>query len=89
MPKSKDDVRIVVLQRGWVMVGRFSQSGSRCALDGASVLRYWGTTRGLGELVDGPTEKTKLDPCGRVDFHELTVIASIKVKEEKWTKHLS
>ena len=89
MAKSKGDVRLVILQRGWVMVGRFSQDGPRCALDQASVIRYWGTTKGLGELVDGPTSKTRLDPCGRVEFHELTVIASIAAKEDKWTAHLS
>lgn len=85
----KADIRIVILQRGWVMVGRFGQKGSACWLDGASVIRYWGTTRGLGEIAEGgPTEKTKLDPThGRVGFHELTVIATISCAEEKWAAH--
>ena len=84
MASKKADIRIVILQRGWVMVGRFSQDGPRCALDGANVIRFWGTTKGLGELVDGPTKETKLDPCGHVEFHELTIIASIMAKEDKW-----
>lgn len=81
------DVRIVILQRGWVMVGEYSKHPSelehRC-LDKASVIRVWGTTKGLGELIDGPTRNTKLDPCGHVEFHSLTEIANIKVKEYKW-----
>ena len=48
------DIRIVILQRGWVAVGRFSQSGSDCILEQASIIRKWGTTKGLGEIVSGP-----------------------------------
>jgi hypothetical protein len=82
-------IRIVILQRGWVMVGRFSQSGSECTLDNASVIRVWGTTRGLGELaINGPLSGTKLDPCPTVKFHELTVIATINCVEEKWKSKL-
>lgn len=85
------DVRIVVLQRGWVMVGKFSRKGSQCFLDQASVLRRWGTSKGLGEIAAaGPVEgKTVLDPAnGQVEFNELTVIATLKCAEEKWTTHL-
>jgi len=74
------DLRIVILQRGWVMVGEFNQVGSKCTLDKASVIRNWGTTKGLGELINGPLKDTKLDPCGHVEFHELGVIANLKVK---------
>lgn len=79
------DVRIVVLQRGWVMVGEFKQDGHKCTLDKASVIRAWGTTKGLGELIDGPTSSTKLDPCGHVEFHELTIVASLKANASKWS----
>lgn len=86
--RSSDDIRIVILQRGWVFVGRFSQDGTRCRLDEASCIRVWGTTRGLGELVQGPTGSTKLDPAGEVSFHELTVVATLKCEASKWAQHL-
>ena len=68
------------------MVGRFERNGSDCKLHNASVIRSWGTTKGLGEIAkDGPTSNTKLDPCnGLVEFDYLTVVASISCVEEKW-----
>ena len=82
----KGNIKIVILQRGWVMVGRFERNGSDCKLHNASVIRSWGTTKGLGEIAkDGPTSSTKLDPCnGLVEFDYLTVVASISCGEEKW-----
>lgn len=89
IPITRGNVRIVILQRGWVTVGYFNQDGSNCTLEKASVIRVWGTTKGLGEIaIDGPTALTKLDPCPVVRFHELTVIATIDCVEEKWAKYL-
>jgi hypothetical protein len=89
-PDCKGDVKIVILQRGWIMVGKFERSGNDCKLNKASVIRNWGTTKGLGEIaVGGPTESTKLDKCGGVvSFDYLTVVASIDCSEESWRKHL-
>ena len=86
--QKSEDIRIVVLQRGWIMVGRFEREGTICKLRNASVIRSWGTTKGLGELAkDGPTPSTKLDPCnGLVEFDWLTVVASISCEVEKWKK---
>ena len=88
--QSEGDVKIVILQRGWVMVGRFERKGSDCKLLNASVIRTWGTTKGLGEIAkDGPTSSTKLDPCnGVVEFDYLTVIATITCDEKAWKKNL-
>lgn len=85
---TKDPVYIVILQRGWVVVGRLKQTRSRVKLSGASVVRVWGTTNGLPELVDGPTSATRLDkaPLG-IEYHELTEIARIPCVEEKWAAH--
>lgn len=78
--------KIVVLQRGWVVVGKMEREGSQCKLHKASVIRNWGTTKGLGELaLSGPNSGTKLDPCnGAVEFDYLTVILTISVDESKW-----
>ena len=83
---TEGDVKIVILQRGWIMVGRFERKGSDCKLYNASVIRSWGTTKGLGELAEGgPTSSTKLDPChGVVEFDYLTVVATISCKEKSW-----
>ena len=85
----KGDVKIVILQRGWVYVGRFSQDKDTmmCELNNASCIRTWGTTKGLPELKDGPTGSTKLDPAGRVVFHLLTTIAIIDADGDAWKKY--
>ena len=57
------DIKIVVLQRGWIYVGRFERNGNDCKLHNASCIRTWGTTKGLQELVNGITSTTKLDKC--------------------------
>ena len=79
------DIKIVVLQRGWVYIGVFERYGNLCKLHKAKNIRTWGTTKGLPELVHGPTSSTILDPCeGVVEFDWLTVIHTITVNEEKW-----
>lgn len=84
-------IRIVILQRGWVMVGRFAyEDPDMCALQDAAVIRYWGTKKGLGEIAaSGPIEgKTVLDPAGTVRFHILTTVAVLDADYEKWDKVL-
>lgn len=84
------DIKIVILQRGWILVGKFERKGSDCKLFNASVIRNWGTTKGLGEIAEkGPTSTTKLDSCyGVVEFDYLTVVATIAVNENKWKSEL-
>lgn len=79
-------IKIIVLQRGWVIVGRLEKNGSECKVHQASVIRNWGTTKGLGEIaIAGPTSSTKLDKCGGlVEFDYLTVVATISCEESKW-----
>lgn len=79
--------KIVILQRGWVFVGKFSQDGSKCTLSDAKNIRTWGTTKGLGELAkDGPTSTTKLDSVNDVTFHALTTVAIIDCDDKVWSK---
>jgi hypothetical protein len=86
IPKEFDgDIKIVVLQRGWVYIGRFERNGNDCKLHNAYCIRVWGTTKGLQELVNGATSSTKLDKCeGIVEFDWLTVIHTITVNKSKW-----
>lgn len=86
--KPKGDVRIVILQRGWIYVGRFSRDGDMCKLENARCIRYWGTTDGLGELRNGPTSKTKLDPPTTAEFHILTVVNILHACEDGWKNHV-
>jgi len=83
-------IKIVVLQRGWVLVGQFERDGNDCKLYNASVIRSWGTTKGLGEIAkDGPTSSTKLDKCyGVVEFDYLTTVLTLNCEVSKWAKSL-
>ena len=86
---SPSPIRIVILHRGWVVVGRYSCDGSEATITDASVIRVWGTTKGLGEIAaTGPTSKTILDKCGTVRVHSGAIIATIDCQEEKWTRNL-
>ena len=73
--------QIVVLQRGWVVVGDVTIDGEAVTILNASTIRNWGTTKGLGELaLTGPTSKTILDPAGTVRAHLLGVVMFLDVK---------
>ncbi len=81
----KQDYRIVVLQRGWVVVGNCSFDGPYLTITDASVIRKWGTKKGLGELAEnGPLSETILDPAGTVGVHELAVVMTIETEASKW-----
>ena len=75
------DIKIVVLQRGWIVVGQFERNVTQCKLHNASVIRTWGTTNGLGEIAEGgPTTSTKLDKCkGVVQFDYMTVVLTMSM----------
>ena len=76
---------IVVLQRGWVLVGYLSNDGVNYTLTSANVIRIWGTTKGLGELaLNGPLTSTKLDPTGTVHFHENAIVMTMDTDKKKW-----
>ena len=77
--------QIVILNRGWCVVGNYSEKGDECTLTDAAVIRVWGTTKGLGELAEnGPLTNTKLDPTPNVHFHKMTMVARMDVNESKW-----
>lgn len=84
IPKPSGPVRIVVLQRGWVVVGYYAEDGDDVTVTNASVIRAWGTTKGLGQLIDGPTSATKLDKSGTVRAHRVAVVLTLDADETKW-----
>jgi hypothetical protein len=77
--------QIVILQRGWVIVGDITKNGEYFTCENGYIIRRWGTTNGLGQLAsEGKQSETKLEPTPKQRFHELTVINFIKCNEEKW-----
>lgn len=87
-PKNSN-IKIVILQRGWVFIGRYSAQGENCTLENAYTIRAWGTTKGLGQLaLEGKQSGTKLDKAGKVEFNALTVVATINAKPELWEAEL-
>lgn len=78
-------IRIVVLQRGWVVVGRYEHRGPTVVVTDGFVVRRWGTDKGLGQLaVEGPRPETVLDRTPRIEVHELAVVCSIDCDPAKW-----
>lgn len=78
--------KIVVLDKGFVVHGRVTRSGSYIVIDECKCIRFWGTPSqdsqsGLGYLADrGPTKTTKLDPQPQTRVHELQVVQMIDAK---------
>lgn len=88
-PKNSN-IKIVVLQRGWVVIGRWSEKGDVCELENAHVIRTWGTTNGLGQLaLEGKTASTKLDKVGHLSYEKLTAVLTINCKDSLWDKELN
>jgi hypothetical protein len=78
------DIKIVVLDRGFVYVGRIEMDDDFVVIKSAKNIRAWGTTKGLGELVSGPLANTKLDAVGTVRAPLRALISLIDVNQEKW-----
>ena len=76
---------IVVLDRGWVYVGKVHTEGDWLIIESAKNIRIWGTTgKGLGALKNGPLADTKLDEYGVVRAYRTEVKHLISVEESKW-----
>ena len=83
-PKPEGDCKIVVLDRGFVYVGTVKLEGDFCIIQNAQNIRVWGTTKGLGELVNGPLSIAVLDKTGTVRAPMRAVIALIDADGAKW-----
>ena len=74
---------IIIGNRGNIVVGDLSIIGDTGYLKNASVIRRWGTTKGLGQLaLEGPTSDTILDACGDFEFELITTCGRIPVKSD-------
>jgi hypothetical protein len=80
------EIKIVVLDRGFVYIGQVDMTDpNMIVLRNAKNIRAWGTTKGLGELVNGPLSGTKLDSVGTVRAPYRALISIIDVEQSKWT----
>lgn len=84
-------LRIVIGESGWFWIGRYNRVRElrRDHFDyviiyNAFCIRDWGTSAGLGQLKNGPTKKTVIDPCPNIRIHETNVVATYEVNEEAW-----
>ena len=78
-------VQIVVLNRGWIVVGNVSEKGVKTIIQNASVVRYWGTSEGLGELAEkGPLPDTKLDKCPDVTVDTCNIVLTMNCNQSNW-----
>lgn len=77
------EIRIVVVQSGWVLVGKYSTADGFVRLSGASVIQRWGTTKGLGELaLNGRTTASIIHPCGEAEIPASAVLFTLAVTEK-------
>ena len=87
-PEIGNDVRICVLDRGWVVIGTYTETNGICELHNAAVIRIWGTTgTGLPSLATGPKSETKLDKCpagNTIRFRASSEILTINCDAKAW-----
>jgi hypothetical protein len=70
--------QIVVADKGFVFVGNVEDhTDGSVTIRNCRNIRYWGTTKGLGELAVGPTAKTIVDPYGTVKLTPILRIAVV------------
>lgn len=73
------DVRIVIADRGWVFVGNCQDhDDGTVTITNCRNIRKWGSTKGLGELANGPLAGTIADSYGTVRTNPIATIAVVK-----------
>jgi len=86
-------IRLIVLDRGFVFVGRCPDPagcGLWITVEDARCVRVWGTSNGLGELCSGPTSNTVLDDLvPSMTFAVRALLFTFNdVNQAAWTPHL-
>jgi hypothetical protein len=82
--------KIVMYKCGWAAIGNFSykKGEDETILDTSLTLQEWGTSRGLGELCNGPLEKTQLDiNRGTIRTFKKNVLAVYDVDDFVWDNY--
>jgi hypothetical protein len=82
-------IQIVVVDSGWVLVGESNTQAKQVILTNASVVRVWGTNKGLGQIaLDGPTSGTVLDKIGVVYIERSQIKFLVDCDDKKWSGKL-
>lgn len=85
--KAGADVRIVVMLNGIVQVGVYARDAEAgvVRLTDASIIRRWGTDRGLAQLaIEGIRSETQLDYGGEVEAPWHAVIYTVHCTHPSW-----
>jgi hypothetical protein len=85
------DTLIVVGSSGHVWVARSAiYDGTWLHMNSARIIRVWGTTQGLNQLVSGPTKDTILDAqADVVSLFHAAIIAVIPANDGQWKEYLA
>ena len=73
---------IIVVSEGFVFLGEVTEvTHEFVKLEDASVIRRWGTSRGLGQIaLEGVQKETELDQCGSTLIERSKVLFRIKCR---------
>jgi len=82
-------IKIVVIQRGFIYVGRLEETEDGITIRGARSLIRWGSSQHLGELVNGPLENTKLGASCTVLVRDPQIVHMIEVDQDGWQQHIN
>ena len=81
-------IKIVVIERGFIYVGRVEASDGEVTIHDARSLIRWGSSQHLGELVHGPLENTLLGASCTVRVRDGQIIHMIEVDQNDWRKYI-
>ena len=85
------DTALIVGSNGHVWIAKSALfDGVWLHMNTARIVRVWGTSQGLNQLVNGPLKETVLDaPADVVSLFHQAIIAVIPASEAQWQDHLS
>jgi hypothetical protein len=94
MADDADRIRILVLDRGFVLVGYCPDPAGHLlwlTLTNCRAIRRWGTTQGLAELRSGPTPSTQMDAVMPRELISGRVIIRVldDLEQDAWRPHLT